>query len=105
MSDEQPDDTSIPFVEEKYFRDFLAGKVSIPSHSSFPNNFQLVAAEMNRRLVRQQAKALAAQNVLIKSQEGVAKSLTRATWVLSLATIFLVLATLVPVLVPVLAKL
>ena len=95
MPDEQKDDTSIPFVSDQYFRDFLAGKVSIPSHSDFANIFQQIAAEMNRRLVRQQAKVIEAQNVLIKSQEAVANSLKWATWVLSFATIVLAGATVV----------
>jgi hypothetical protein len=46
----------------------------------------------------EQAKVLKAQNVLIKSREGVAKSLRLATWVLSIATIFLAVATAWPVL-------
>jgi hypothetical protein len=105
LCDEEIDDTSIPFVSDEYFRDFLAGKGVKASQQDFPNIFQQIAAEMNRRLVRQQAKVIKAQNVLIESQDRIAKSLNRATWVLSLATVALVLATLVPVLVPVLAKL
>ena len=100
MPDEQTDDTSIPFVSDEYFRTFLAGKISTPSQSRFPNDFQLVAAEMNRRLVRQQVEVLKAQNVLIESQDGVAKSLRLATWVLSIATIALAGATVALVFKP-----
>jgi hypothetical protein len=91
MYDEQTDDTSMPFVPDEYFRNFLAGKGSQPSQQAFPNEFQQIGAEMNRRLMRQQAKLLAAQDL-------VARSLTRATWVLSFATIILALATIGPVL-------
>jgi hypothetical protein len=87
MSDEQTDDTSVPFVSDRYLRDFLKGKEGSPSQADFPAKFQQVSAEMNRRLVRQQNKLLAAQETL-------AKSLTRATWVLSFATIVLALATI-----------
>jgi len=96
MSDEQADDTSIPFVPDKFLREFMEGKLSHPGHTVFPDHLQLVAAEMNRRLVRQQAKFLAAQNVLLKSQDKVAKSLKRATWVLSFATLLLALVTFLP---------
>ncbi len=98
MSDEQADDTSIPFVNEKYFRDFLEGRGSHTGQVDFSHHLQIVAAEMNRRLVRQQVKLLAAQNILLESQETVAKSLKRATWVLSIATIVLALATGLPAL-------
>jgi hypothetical protein len=98
MSDEQADDTSIPFADEKYIRDFLEGRVSSIGQVDFPLHLQTVVAEINRRLVRQQAKLLETQNTLLESQEKVAKSLKRATWVLSFATVALVLATLVPVL-------
>jgi hypothetical protein len=91
MYDEQTDDTSMPFVPDEYFRNFLAGKGSQPSQQAFPNEFQQIGAEMNRRLMRQQAKLLAAQDL-------VARSLTRATWVLSFATIILASATIGPVL-------
>ena len=30
MSDEQADDTSTPFLDEKHFRDFLEGRSSTP---------------------------------------------------------------------------
>jgi hypothetical protein len=69
MSDEQTDDTSTPFVSDEYFHTFLAGRVSHPGRADFANLFQQITAEMNRRLVRQQAKVLEAQNVLIKSQD------------------------------------
>jgi len=98
MSDEQADETSIPFVPDKYFRDFLERGSIQPSHVHFSNEFQRIAAEMNRRLVRQQVRLIAAQGVLLESQERVAKSLTRATWVLSIATIVLAFATIWPVL-------
>ena len=97
MTDEQTDDTSIPFVPDEYFRNFLAGKDSFPSQSDFHNKFLQIAAEMNRRLVRQRDKVLEAQNVLIESQERVAKSLRLATWVLAAATIVLAVATAWPV--------
>jgi hypothetical protein len=87
MSDEQADDTSMPFVKDEYLRSFLEGKEGYPGQADFPDKCQLVSAEMNRRLVRQQVKVLAAQEIL-------AKSLTRATWVLSVATIVLAFATL-----------
>jgi hypothetical protein len=100
--EDQADDTSIPFMDEKFFRDFMAGKISHPGQYGFPENLQQAMAEMNRRLARQQTKFLAAQNILlaaqnrmIESQDGVAKSLTRATWVLAFATIFLAVATIV----------
>lgn len=96
---EQTDDTSTPLIEDQYFRDFLNGKGPFESQADFPNRFQRVAAEMNRRLVRQQLKALAAQNLLLKSQDAVARSLKWATWVLSLATIILAGATVVLVVV------
>ena len=101
MADEQTDDTSIPFVTDEYFRHFLSGKASSPGRSDFANLFLQISAEMNRRLVRQQAEVLRAQNaliesqnVLIESQEGVAKSLRLATWVLAFATIVLAGATM-----------
>jgi hypothetical protein len=87
MSDEQADDTSTPFVKDEYLRRFLEGKEGHPSQADFPAKFQLVSAEMNRRLARQQGKMLAAQEILTKS-------VTRATWVLSVATILLAFATL-----------
>jgi hypothetical protein len=98
MSDEQVDDTSIPFVDSGYFRNFLAGKEAHPGQVGFIDQFQVVAAEMHRRLARQQFEQLAAQRLLLESQEKAARSLNRATWVLSIATIFLAVATLLPVL-------
>ena len=102
MPDEQTDDTSIPLIEDQYFRDFLNGKGPFESQADFPSRFQRVAAEMNRRLARQQGKFLAAQNILLaaqnqmlESQEAVAKSLTWATWVLAVATLVLAGATIV----------
>ncbi len=82
-------------MDEKHFRDQVEGRGSHPGQQDFPHHFQVVAAEMNRRLVRQQVKSLAAQNDLLKSQEGVAKSLRNATWVLSIATAVLAIATIV----------
>jgi hypothetical protein len=84
--EEQADDTSIPFMDEKPLRDFLEGRSSHPGQVVFPDHLRQAMAEMNRRLARQQAKVLKAQNVLIKSQERVAKSLRLATWVLAFAT-------------------
>ncbi len=84
MWGKQTDDTSTSFVNEKFFRDFLEGRVAQPGQVHFPENFQLVAAEMNRRLMR--------------SQEKVANSLNRATWVLSIFTVVLALATALPLL-------
>jgi hypothetical protein len=93
--EDQADDTSIPFMDEKFFRDFLEGKISHAGQVGFPENLQHVMAEMNRRLARQQIKFLVAQNRMLESQEAVAQSLTWATWVLSLATIVLAGATVV----------
>ena len=98
--EEQADDTSIPFVNEKFFRDFLQGKISHPGQVGFPEHMQQAMAEMNRRLARQQHNFLSAQNILLaaqnrllESQEAVANSLKWATWVLSFATIVLAGAT------------
>ena len=102
MSDEQADDTSTPFLDEKHFRDFLEGRSSHPGQVVFPDHLRQAMAEMNRRPARQQGKFLAAQNALLaaqnrllESQEEAAKSLKWATWVLSFATIVLAGATVV----------
>lgn len=105
MPDDQTNETSRPLIEDQYYRDFLSGKGPFESQVDFPNRFQRIVAETNRRLARAQLDVVKAQNVLIESQGAVAKSLERATWVLSFATIALVLATLAPLLPPLLAKL
>ncbi len=100
--EDQADDTSIPFMDEKFFRDFLQGKISHPGQVGFPEHLQQAMAEMNRLLARQQHKFLSAQNILLaaqnrllESQDAVAKSLTWATWVLAFATTVLAGATIV----------
>jgi uncharacterized protein YgbK (DUF1537 family) len=100
--EEQADDTSIPFMDEKHLRDFLEGRTSHPGAVVFPDHLQQAVAEVNRRLARQQHKFLSAQNILLaaqnrmlESQEAVANSLKWATWVLSFATIVLAGATIV----------
>jgi hypothetical protein len=102
--EELQDDTSTPFVPDTYFRDFLAGKAGRPGQVAFGDQFQMIAAEMNRRLGRAQSRLLEAQNVRLEAQDklnqaqlAAARSLERATWVLSIATVILAIATAVPV--------
>jgi hypothetical protein len=102
---EQDDETSTPLMDEAEFNRALQPEVwRTIDFLEQPLLAQRLAAEMNRRLSRAQTKLIRAQNVRLEAQDqlnnaqlGVARSLRNATWVLSLATIFLVVATLLQV--------
>jgi hypothetical protein len=101
MSDDPSDDTSIPLMDEREFNNFVSGRGWPIGHEAQANFIQRAAAEMNRRLVRSQVKAMEAQRQQLEAQGRqneaqleVAKSLKRATWWLSGATIMLALSTI-----------
>ena len=101
MSDETYDDTSTPLMGSDEFARYAAGKSWSQDQTENGHTIQRMAAEMNRRLMRAQVKALEAQRQQLEAQGRqneaqlqIAKSLKRATWWLSAATIILALSTI-----------
>jgi hypothetical protein len=100
MSDIRDDDTAVPLIDDVQFRRLLKGE-GWPNDQTQQGFFiQRIAAEMNRRLSRAQIQQLEAQGRQLEAQGRqneaqlkVAKSVKKATWGLSAATIVLALVT------------